>query len=89
MTVPKSLEIVLDFVIKVFVALVAFLAVGGAASALNLFNSFAESRSLLPVYILCGMTALEYAIFIVDTICFGYFLVVEAIRFIRDITALL
>jgi hypothetical protein len=59
------------------------------AIALDLFNSFAESRNLLPVYILCGMTGLEYAIFVVDAVSFGYFLLVETIRFIKDVTALL
>jgi hypothetical protein len=89
MTLPKSLVVIADFVIKVIVAVVAFLTLGGAAIALNFFNSFAQSRNLLPVYIAYGMTGLEYAIFAVDTICFGYFLVIETLRFLRDITALL
>jgi len=89
MNTPKSLAVVTDFVVKVVVAVFAFLTLGCAAIALNLFNSFAGSHGLLPVYILFGMTGLEYAIFAVDTICFGYFLLIETIRFLRDITALL
>ena len=85
MVVPKSLEIVWDFVVKVVVAVVAFLTLGSAVIALNLFNSVAQSRNLIPVYILYGMTALEYAIFAVDTIAFGYFLWFETIRFIKKI----
>jgi hypothetical protein len=86
-TTPKSLEIVAEFMVKVIGAVVAFLALGGAAIALNLFNSFAESRDLVPLYIGYGMTGLEYVIFALDAICFGYFLVLEAIRFLTDITA--
>ncbi len=89
MKLSKSLEIVRDFVVKVIVAVVAFLALGGAAIALNQFISFAQSGSLLPIYILYGMTGLEYAIFVADVISFGYFLLVETIRFIRDVNALL
>ncbi len=75
--------------VKVIVAAAAFLALGGAAIAISLFNSFAAERNLLPAYLLDGMTVLEYLIFGVDALCFGYFLVVETIRFIRDTTALL
>ena len=89
MSLPKSLKIILIFVIKVVVAVIAFLTIGAAAIALNLFIVFAQARNLLPVYILYGMTALEYAIFVTDVVGFGYFLLVEAIRFMREVTSLL
>ena len=89
MTLPQSLEVIRDFVSKVVIAVVAFLVVGTAAIALNLFIVFAESRSLLPRNIVYGLTGIEYVIFALDLICFVYFLLIESLRFLRDVTALL
>ena len=89
MPIPKSIEIVRDFVAKVLVAVAAFLILGCAAIALNLFNSFASARGLVPPPILSGLTYLEYFIFALDTLCFGCFLIGETIRFLRDVTTLL
>jgi hypothetical protein len=89
MTLPQSLEVIRDFVSKVVIAVVAFLVVGTAAIALNLFIVFAASRNLLPRNIVYGLTGLEYVIFALDLICFVYFLFIESFRFLRDVTALL
>ncbi len=74
MQIPLSLEIIRDFVIKVLLAVAAFLLVGTAAIALNVFVAFADSRGLLPSKIVDGLTGLEYLIFGLDMICFSYFL---------------
>ncbi len=87
MITPKSLQIVAEFTVKILGALIAFLALGVAAIAINLFNSVAESRNLVPLYIGYGLTGLEYVIFVLDAVCFAYFLLLEAIRFIKAISA--
>jgi hypothetical protein len=89
MTGPKSVDIVLRFVAKVVLATFAFLAFGCAAIAVSMFNTFARSRNLLPPDISYGMTALENLLFAVDGICFSYFLIIESIGFLRDMTAVL
>jgi hypothetical protein len=89
MQVPQSLEMVRDFVFKVILAVAAFLLVGTAAIALNLFVAFADSKGLLPWKIVDGLTGLEYVIFGLDMICFSYFLIIESIRFLKDVTNLL
>lgn len=89
MLIPQSIEIVANFVVKIVFGVFAFLILGGAAIAINLFNAFASSHALVPGPVLTGLTGLEYVIFALDTICFGYFLVVESIGYLRDVTALL
>jgi len=46
-----------------------------------------QSRNLVPIYILYGLNGLEYVIFALDVLCLGYSLVLEAIRFLKSITA--
>jgi hypothetical protein len=89
MQIPLSLDIVRDFVFKVVLAVAAFLLIGTAAIALNLFVAFTDSRGLLPAKIVDGLAGLEYVIFGLDMICFSYFLIIESVRFLRDVTALL
>ncbi len=89
MKAPLSLDIVRDFVIKVLLAVAAFLLIGAAAIALNFFVAFADFRGLLPPRIVDALTGLEYVIFGLDMICFVYFLLIESIRFLRDVTTLL
>ena len=89
MSIPESLEIVRDFVSRVLVAVFAFLVLGSAAIALNMFTSYADARGLLPAKIIYGLDGLEYLIFALDMVCFGYFLVVESLRFLKDVTKLL
>ena len=86
-TTPKSIEIVAEFTLKIIVGVFAFLALGSAAIVLNLFNAFADSRNLVPLYIGYGMTCLEYVIFALDAICFGAFLILEAFWFLKDISS--
>ncbi len=89
MRIPLSLDIVRDFVVKVVLAVAAFLVIGPAAIALNLFVALADSRGLLPSKIIDGLSGLEYLIFGLDMICFSYFLVIESIRFLKNVTTLL
>lgn len=86
MITPKSLEIVAEFVAKILVGTIAFLALGGAAIALNLFNIFAETRNLVPPYIGYILIGLEYLIFSLDATCFGFFLISEAVWFLKDVS---
>ena len=86
MSTPKSIQIVTEFVAKILVATIVFLMIGAAAIALNLFNLFAETRNLVPPYVAYVLIALEYLIFGLDATCFGIFLVMEAFRFLKDIS---
>jgi len=83
--VPKRIQIVVDFVIEVIVASVGFVAIYLAAIAL--LNDFADSKGLLPLFILYAMRGVEYAIFIADLVGFGYFLWTGPAAFIRELSA--
>jgi hypothetical protein len=83
--VSKRIQIVVDFVIEVIVAAVAFFAIYLAAIALNYLNQYADSRHLLPVLILYAMRGMEYAIFIADLAGFGYFLWSGTVGFIKEL----
>lgn len=87
MQVPKRIQIVVDFVIEVIVASVGFVAIYLAAIALNYLNDFADSKGLLPLFILYAMRGVEYAIFIADLVGFGYFLWTGTAAFIRELSA--
>ena len=73
MQVPKRIQIAIDFVIEVLVAMVGFFAMYLAAIALNYFNDIVDTKRLAPIPILYAMRGVEYAIFIADLAGFGYF----------------
>jgi hypothetical protein len=85
--VPKRIQIVIDFVIEVFVAMVGFFAMYLAAIALNYFNDIVDTKRLAPIPILYAMRGVEYAIFIADLAGFGYFLWTGTLAFIGKIRA--
>ena len=86
MTIPKSVAITLEFCIKIFAVVIGFFAIGLSVIALHEFTKYVESISSTSDYFVYGLKPLEYVIFGSDILSFGYFIIVETLVFVKEIT---
>jgi hypothetical protein len=89
MTVPKSLAVVLNFVISVSLAILGFLVLAGGAVVISVCTRYVSNGNLVSTYIVYGLDGLEYVIFGADIIGFAVYIVVECINTVRAALSLL
>ena len=86
MNIPKSVAITVEFCIKIVAVVGGFLAIGASAIALHEFTKYVDARSTASDYFVYGLKPLEYVIFGSDILSFGYFIIVETVVFMKEIT---
>jgi hypothetical protein len=73
-----------SFVRRVFFGGVGFTLILGVAIGLNWITSYAEANGLLPLFYIYVLRSVEFLIFACDAVGFGYHVIIEVVRFIRD-----
>jgi hypothetical protein len=73
-----------SFVRRLVFGGIGFTLILGLAIGLNWVTSYAEMNRLLPVFYIYALRSVELLIFACDVISFGYHIIVETIRFVRD-----
>jgi hypothetical protein len=89
MTLPKSLAVVLNFVISVSLAIFGFLVIAGGAVVISVCTKYVSDGNLVSTYISYGLDGLEYVIFAADIIGFVVYIAVECINTVRAALSLL
>lgn len=80
---PKPVKPVFDFTVQVVLGAMAFMVVFGTAVAISLFVKAADG--MVPTWVKSGAEYAEKALFAVDLLCFGLFLLSEALKLIRGL----
>jgi hypothetical protein len=80
----ETLELVLRFVVQMFVAAFLFLVVGGVAYVLWLVTEWLQKQGV-PDYIRLGASGVAALLFMLDVLCFVGFTVAETWKLLRTI----
>jgi hypothetical protein len=89
MTFPKSLAVVLNFVVSVLLAIVGFLLIAGGAVVISVCIKYLTDRNLVSTSVIYALDGLEYVIFGADIVGFVVYIVVECVNTVRDALSLL
>ena len=81
--IPKSLKPIVDFTIHVFVGSIGFIIVFGAAVVISIIVKACEG--IVPHWVEATGEYAEMGLFGIDLLCFGLFIVSEAIRLVRGL----
>ena len=82
-SVSKQFAALIAFSIQVVVGAVAFIAVFLAATAIAAVVHYFEARDLVPTWLSESAKVVEVAIWVIDLIVFGLFILTELIRSCR------
>lgn len=81
----KTVELLARFCLDIVVGIIFMVLIGVAALLIGLFVKWLDSFGIVPELLIQCLTYLEYALFVVDAVCFVFLVIMSAYKLVVEI----